>query len=148
MLVSSDMHLQPNIGSDRSWVWKVAADYSESPPTSETLAIRFANAESMFIQERDFENTYINARLPQMRVNSRPLLRKRRRPTLHRLARHLHLHLSKLKILKRRRRSLNQLLRRLRPLKNPLLRKQKKQQKRRRKRKRRRRLLRRRKQNK
>lgn len=40
------MKLQPNIGSDRSWVWKVAADYSESPPTSETLAIRFANAES------------------------------------------------------------------------------------------------------
>lgn len=46
LLVSSDMKLQPNIGSDRSWVWKVAADYSESPPTSETLAIRFANAES------------------------------------------------------------------------------------------------------
>jgi Ran-binding protein 1 len=41
------MKLQPNIGSDRSWVWKVAADYSESPPTSETLAIRFANSESI-----------------------------------------------------------------------------------------------------
>ena len=40
------MRLQPNIGSDRSWVWKVAADYSELPPTSETLAIRFANSES------------------------------------------------------------------------------------------------------
>jgi Ran-binding protein 1 len=40
------MRLQPNIGSDRSWVWKVAADYSESPPTAETLAIRFANADS------------------------------------------------------------------------------------------------------
>jgi Ran-binding protein 1 len=39
------MRLQPNIGSDRSWVWKVAADYAESPPTSETLAIRFANSE-------------------------------------------------------------------------------------------------------
>ena len=46
-LVSSDMKLQPNIGSDRSWVWKVAADYSEEPPTPETLAIRFANAERM-----------------------------------------------------------------------------------------------------
>lgn len=44
--VTSDMKLQPNIGSDRSWVWKVAADYSEYPPTSETLAIRFANADS------------------------------------------------------------------------------------------------------
>ena len=40
------MRLQPNIGSDRSWVWKVAADYSEQPPTSETLAIRFANSDS------------------------------------------------------------------------------------------------------
>jgi Ran-binding protein 1 len=46
VVVSSDMKLQPNIGSDRSWVWKVTADYSESPPTAETLAIRFANAES------------------------------------------------------------------------------------------------------
>ena len=44
--VSKDMKLQPNIGSDRSWVWKVAADYSESPPTPETLAIRFANSDS------------------------------------------------------------------------------------------------------
>src|SRR6267154_2956220 len=42
------MHLQPNIGSDRSWVWKVAADYSETPPTSETLAIRFANSDSKY----------------------------------------------------------------------------------------------------
>lgn len=45
-IVSADMRLQPNIGSDRSWVWKVAADYSEQPPTSETLAIRFANSDS------------------------------------------------------------------------------------------------------
>jgi len=44
-LITSDMKLQPNVGSDRSWVWKVAADYSEDPPTSETLAIRFANSE-------------------------------------------------------------------------------------------------------
>lgn len=41
------MKLQPNIGSDRSWVWKVVADYSETPPTSETLAIRFANTERL-----------------------------------------------------------------------------------------------------
>ncbi|PFH52657.1 hypothetical protein AMATHDRAFT_46198 [Amanita thiersii Skay4041] len=45
-VISAEMRLQPNIGSDRSWVWKVAADYSESPPTSETLAIRFANSDS------------------------------------------------------------------------------------------------------
>lgn len=42
------MKLQPNIGSDRSWVWKVGADYAENPPTPETLAIRFANSDSEF----------------------------------------------------------------------------------------------------
>lgn len=44
--VSSDMNLAPNIGSDRSWVWNVSADVSDGEPTQETLAIRFANAES------------------------------------------------------------------------------------------------------
>jgi Ran-binding protein 1 len=48
------MKLQPNIGSDRSWVWKVAADYSEEPPTSETLAIRFANADSWYTPSSPF----------------------------------------------------------------------------------------------
>ena len=47
--VSSEMKLQPNIGSDRSWVWKVLADYAEIPPTSETLAIRFANSDSAWL---------------------------------------------------------------------------------------------------
>lgn len=42
------MRLQPNIGSDRSWVWKVAADVSEGVATAETLAIRFANSDSVF----------------------------------------------------------------------------------------------------
>ena len=40
------MKLQPNVGSDRSWVYKVHADYAEGDPTAETLAIRFANSES------------------------------------------------------------------------------------------------------
>ena len=43
--VSADMRLQPNIGSDRSWVWKVHADYADGVPAPETLAIRFATAE-------------------------------------------------------------------------------------------------------
>lgn len=46
LLVTEDMDLQPNVGSDRSWVWNVAADMSESGPSSELLAIRFANTES------------------------------------------------------------------------------------------------------
>ena len=40
------MHLQPNVGSDRSWVWKVAADISDGEPEAQTLAIRFANSDS------------------------------------------------------------------------------------------------------
>lgn len=44
--VTADMKLQPNIGSDRSWVWKVAADISDGEPQAETLAIRFANSDS------------------------------------------------------------------------------------------------------
>lgn len=47
--VSSEMKLSPNVGSDRSWVWNVAADYAEGEPTNETLAIRFGNSESEFI---------------------------------------------------------------------------------------------------
>jgi len=44
--ITLEMNLQPNIGSDRSWVWKVAADYAEAQPTSETFAIRFANSDN------------------------------------------------------------------------------------------------------
>jgi Ran-binding protein 1 len=41
------MALSPNVGSDRSWVWSVAADVSDGgEPTAETLAIRFANSDS------------------------------------------------------------------------------------------------------
>ncbi|KAI0352909.1 hypothetical protein OH77DRAFT_1497675 [Trametes cingulata] len=62
--ITSDMRLQPNIGSDRSWVWKVAADFSENPPTSETLAIRFANAENAQQFKEAFENAQkINSNL-------------------------------------------------------------------------------------
>jgi Ran-binding protein 1 len=40
------MNLQANVGSDRSWVYNVAADYSEGEPSAETLAIRFGNSDS------------------------------------------------------------------------------------------------------
>lgn len=47
------MDLQPNVGSDRSWVYTVPMDYAEGEEglvaSAELLAIRFANAESMFI---------------------------------------------------------------------------------------------------
>lgn len=41
------MKLSPNVGSDRSWVWNAAADVSEGEAEAVTLAIRFANSESM-----------------------------------------------------------------------------------------------------
>ena len=41
------MKLSPNVGSDRSWVWNAAADVSEGEPEPQTLAIRFANSDSM-----------------------------------------------------------------------------------------------------
>ncbi|TCD67002.1 single stranded nucleic acid binding protein [Steccherinum ochraceum] len=62
--ISADIKLQPNIGSDRSWVYKVTADYSESPPSAETLAIRFANAENAQQFKEEFEKAQgINAGL-------------------------------------------------------------------------------------
>ncbi|TFK74427.1 hypothetical protein BDN72DRAFT_759824 [Pluteus cervinus] len=58
--ISSDMKLQPNIGSDRSWVWRVAADFAENPPTSETLAIRFANPDNAEQFKTAFEEAQKN----------------------------------------------------------------------------------------
>ncbi|CED85455.1 ran-specific gtpase-activating protein [Phaffia rhodozyma] len=55
-VITTDMTLSPNIGSDRSWVWNVAADVSEGEPTQETLAIRFANAENAGLFKDAFDN--------------------------------------------------------------------------------------------
>jgi len=55
-IITSDMKLQPNIGSDRSWVYKVAAEFSEGEPTAETLAIRFANADQAASFKTAFED--------------------------------------------------------------------------------------------
>lgn len=41
------MVLSPNVGSDRSWVWNCVADIADGEPKQETLAIRFANSESI-----------------------------------------------------------------------------------------------------
>ncbi|KAK0520790.1 Ran GTPase binding protein Sbp1 [Tilletia horrida] len=54
--VTSDMKLSPNVGSDRSWVWNVAADVSDGEPNAETLAIRFANSENAQSFKTAFED--------------------------------------------------------------------------------------------
>ncbi|KAL5487805.1 SBP1 [Sanghuangporus weigelae] len=59
-LIISEMRLQPNIGSDRSWVWKVPADYADGAPVPETLAIRFANAENANSFKEAFEDAQRN----------------------------------------------------------------------------------------
>jgi RanBP1 domain len=40
------MELKPNCGSDRAWVYSVAADYADEQIRPELLAVKFGNAES------------------------------------------------------------------------------------------------------
>jgi Ran-binding protein 1 len=54
ILVTPDMTLKENIGSDRSWVYTATADVSEGAPTIETLAIRFGNSESIISVSKNF----------------------------------------------------------------------------------------------
>jgi len=75
-LVTAEMKLQPNVGSDRSWVWKVAADYSEDPPTSETLAIRFANSDLA----DDFKTAFENAQKSNVELSSKVAAPKESEP--------------------------------------------------------------------
>jgi Ran-binding protein 1 len=64
LLVTSDMNLTHNIGSDRSWVWNVASDSSDDGTAAQTLAIRFANPENAAKFKEAFENAQkINAEL-------------------------------------------------------------------------------------
>ncbi len=63
MIVVPNMHLEPNVGSDRSWVWNAAADVSEGEPEASTLAIRFANSESKL-------NTDVIACPPQLSTHT------------------------------------------------------------------------------
>ncbi|WVQ99201.1 hypothetical protein IAU59_006333 [Kwoniella sp. CBS 9459] len=58
-IVSSDMKLSPNVGSDRSWVWNVAADYAEGEAAPETLAIRFGNSENANLFKTAFEDAQV-----------------------------------------------------------------------------------------
>ncbi|KAJ3106282.1 Ran GTPase-binding protein yrb1 [Phlyctochytrium planicorne] len=44
--ITQEMTLSPNVGSDRSWVYSVASDFSEGESRAELLAARFANSEN------------------------------------------------------------------------------------------------------
>jgi Ran-binding protein 1 len=43
---NADITLAPNVGSDRSWVYTTAADFSDGEPKTELLAVRFGTPES------------------------------------------------------------------------------------------------------
>lgn len=55
--ITPEMALSPNVGSDRSWVYNVAADVSDGEATAETLAIRLANSENATL----FKNAFTSA---------------------------------------------------------------------------------------
>lgn len=46
LVVTTQMELKPNAGSDRAWVWPVPSDFADEEAKQELLAIRFANSES------------------------------------------------------------------------------------------------------
>ena len=54
-IVSPEYQLKENVGSDRSWVYTVAADVSEGEPEAATLAIRFGNKENAEKFKEHFE---------------------------------------------------------------------------------------------
>lgn len=62
--VVPEMKLSPNVGSDRSWVWNAAADVSEGEPEPVTLAIRFANSESMFLSSGVLNKLLTDSQMP------------------------------------------------------------------------------------
>ncbi|KAJ1905068.1 Ran GTPase binding protein Sbp1 [Tieghemiomyces parasiticus] len=59
-LITEDMMLSPNIGSERSWVWNVAADIADGEPKQELLAIRLANADNAQLFKKKFNEAREN----------------------------------------------------------------------------------------
>ncbi|KAI8325856.1 hypothetical protein GQ54DRAFT_254135, partial [Martensiomyces pterosporus] len=58
--ITEDMVLSPNVGSDRSWVWNVAADLVDDEAERQLLAIRFANSENANKFKEAFEDAREN----------------------------------------------------------------------------------------
>ncbi|KAJ3302708.1 Ran GTPase-binding protein yrb1 [Kappamyces sp. JEL0829] len=54
--ISADISLAPNVGSDRSWVYTTAADFSEGEAKTELFAIRFGNTENAQKFKEEFES--------------------------------------------------------------------------------------------
>ncbi|WVQ77194.1 hypothetical protein IAR50_006877 [Cryptococcus sp. DSM 104548] len=59
-IIGPEMKLSPNVGSDRSWVYNVAADYTEGEASAETLAIRFGNSENANLFKEAFDKAQVH----------------------------------------------------------------------------------------
>ena len=57
------MQLKPSSSSDRAWVWSTHADYADEEVKPELLAIRFANAESMWELPLRLSMVHVSLRL-------------------------------------------------------------------------------------
>eukprot|EP01120_Amphizonella_sp_Union-15-10_P007766 TRINITY_DN2664_c0_g1_i1.p1 TRINITY_DN2664_c0_g1~~TRINITY_DN2664_c0_g1_i1.p1 ORF type:complete len:217 (-),score=60.12 TRINITY_DN2664_c0_g1_i1:138-788(-) len=53
--INTVMKLEPNIGSDRSWVYTCPADFADEEAKEEVFAIRFANSENALAFKDAFE---------------------------------------------------------------------------------------------
>ena len=53
--ITAEMKLQPNAGSDRSWVWSTMADFSEGECKAEQLAVRFKSEDAAKLFKEKFE---------------------------------------------------------------------------------------------
>lgn len=63
--VNPSIHLEENVGSDRSWVWS-AIDYADEAADECVLAIRFSNSE----QAKKFKEAYDDARTAMEKLNA------------------------------------------------------------------------------
>jgi Ran-binding protein 1 len=65
-IAHQDLHLEPNRGSDRSWVW-MAFDFAEGELLETVFAVRFANSELATL----FKETFEGAKAEMEALNSR-----------------------------------------------------------------------------
>ena len=67
-MITSDIKLSPNVGSDRSWVYNVMADVSEGEAHPELFAIRFSSADVA----KEFKSKFEEAQGGQSRQKGCP----------------------------------------------------------------------------
>lgn len=66
--VDEYMKLTPNCGSDRAWLWSVAAEFSDEEMKSEMLAIKFLNSENAGkFKEQFYKAIEINKSVPKQK---------------------------------------------------------------------------------